>query len=172
MKTAPTLKIKAAVVQGEAIQPAAVTDLASLPGRPELYAKLLFVLQAPMQQLVIGAERSAARPDVGAGAGGRRRRAERSGRGVGPSPTTSVTRAGRGVSDPPASGEIDNGRTESAAGGRLHQGDQRPRALAAREDARDRSSASPPRPRCRWRCRAAAAAAARRRRPRRRPSST
>jgi len=52
MKGAPVLKIKAAVVQGEAIQPAAVTDLASLPGRPELYAKLLFVLQAPMQQLV------------------------------------------------------------------------------------------------------------------------
>ena len=52
MKTAPTLTIKAAVVQGEAIKPAEVTDLASLPGRPELYAKLLFVLQAPMQQLV------------------------------------------------------------------------------------------------------------------------
>src|SRR5262245_16444966 len=52
MKGVPTLKIKAAVLQGEAIQPAAVTDLASLPGRPELYAKLLFVLQAPMQQLV------------------------------------------------------------------------------------------------------------------------
>ena len=52
MKTAPTLKIKAAVLQGEAIQPQAVADLASLPGRPELYAKLLFVLQAPMQQLV------------------------------------------------------------------------------------------------------------------------
>src|SRR5688572_23435843 len=28
------------------------TDLASLPGRTELYGKLLFVLQAPMQQLV------------------------------------------------------------------------------------------------------------------------
>ena len=52
MKGAPALKIKAAVLQGEAIQPAAVTDLASLPGKPELYAKLLFVLQAPMQQLV------------------------------------------------------------------------------------------------------------------------
>ena len=52
MKTAPKLSIKAAVVQGEAIKPAQVTDLASLPGRPELYAKLLFVLQAPMQQLV------------------------------------------------------------------------------------------------------------------------
>jgi large subunit ribosomal protein L10 len=52
MKGAPTLKIKAAVLQGEAIQPAAVADLASLPGRPELYAKLLFLLQAPMQQFV------------------------------------------------------------------------------------------------------------------------
>jgi large subunit ribosomal protein L10 len=52
MKGAPTLSIKAAVVQGQAIQPAAVTDLAALPGRQELYAKLLFVLQAPMQQLV------------------------------------------------------------------------------------------------------------------------
>ena len=52
MKGAPALKIKAAVLQGESIQPAAVTDLASLPGRPELYAKLLFLLQAPMQQFV------------------------------------------------------------------------------------------------------------------------
>ena len=51
-KTAPTLKIKAAVVQGRAIKAAEVTDLASLPGRPELYAKLLFILQAPMVQIV------------------------------------------------------------------------------------------------------------------------
>jgi len=29
-----------------------VVDLASLPGKPELYAKLLFVLQAPMVQIV------------------------------------------------------------------------------------------------------------------------
>jgi large subunit ribosomal protein L10 len=52
MKGAPTLSIKGAVVQGKAINPAEVTDLASLPGRPELYAKLLYVLQAPAQQLV------------------------------------------------------------------------------------------------------------------------
>jgi large subunit ribosomal protein L10 len=52
MKGAPTLAIKAAVVQGQAIKPAEVTDLANLPGKPELYAKLLFLLQAPMQQLV------------------------------------------------------------------------------------------------------------------------
>jgi large subunit ribosomal protein L10 len=52
MKGAPTLSIKAAVVQGRAIQPAAVSDLATLPGKPDLYAKLLFLLQAPMQQFV------------------------------------------------------------------------------------------------------------------------
>ena len=51
-KTTPALRIKAAVVQGRAIKPAEVTDLASLPGKPELYAKLLFVLQAPMVQIV------------------------------------------------------------------------------------------------------------------------
>jgi large subunit ribosomal protein L10 len=51
-KTAPALQIKAAVIQGRAINPAEVTDLAALPGKPELYAKLLFVLQAPMIQVV------------------------------------------------------------------------------------------------------------------------
>ena len=51
-KTAPMVTIKAAVVQGRAIQPAEVTELAALPGKPELYAKLLFVLQAPMVQIV------------------------------------------------------------------------------------------------------------------------
>ena len=52
VKTAPTLTIKAAVVQGRAIKPAEVIDLAAMPGRPELLAKLLFVLQAPMVQIV------------------------------------------------------------------------------------------------------------------------
>jgi large subunit ribosomal protein L10 len=52
MKTAPSLKIKAAVVQGKALAAAEVTELATLPGKPELYAKLLFLLQAPMVQIV------------------------------------------------------------------------------------------------------------------------
>ncbi len=51
-KTAPMLQIKAGVLQGRAIQPAEVTELANLPGRPGLYAKLLFLLQAPMVQFV------------------------------------------------------------------------------------------------------------------------
>jgi large subunit ribosomal protein L10 len=52
IKTAPMLTIKAAVVQGRAVNPAEVSELAALPGKPELYAKLLYVLQAPMVQIV------------------------------------------------------------------------------------------------------------------------
>ena len=51
-KTTPALKIKAAVVQGRAIQAGEVGELATMPGKPELYAKLLFLLQAPMVQIV------------------------------------------------------------------------------------------------------------------------
>ena len=52
LKGAPALKVKAAVVQGRALKTAEVDELAALPGRPELLAKLLFVLQAPMVQIV------------------------------------------------------------------------------------------------------------------------
>lgn len=52
MKNAPTLQIKAAVVQGQALQPAGVTDLANMPGKPELFAKLLFLLNAPATNLL------------------------------------------------------------------------------------------------------------------------
>ena len=51
-KGAPTLQIKAAVVQGRSVGAAEVTELATLPGKPELYAKLLFLLNAPMVQFV------------------------------------------------------------------------------------------------------------------------
>ena len=52
IKATPAVSIKAAVVQGKAIQPAEVNDLATMPGRPELLAKLLATLQAPMVQIV------------------------------------------------------------------------------------------------------------------------
>ena len=52
MKRAPMLQIKAAVVQGQSIKAADVASLASLPGKPELYATLLSVMQAPMVNLV------------------------------------------------------------------------------------------------------------------------
>jgi len=50
-KTAPELVVKLAVVQGRTVEAEGVTDLAALPGKPELQAKLLMVLQAPMTQL-------------------------------------------------------------------------------------------------------------------------
>ena len=54
MKATPTITmtIKAAVVSGRAIKPAEVTELASMPGKPELYARLLATMQAPMVQIV------------------------------------------------------------------------------------------------------------------------
>ena len=52
VKGEPGLTIKAAVVQGRAATAADVGELATLPGKPELYARLLGVMQAPMQQLV------------------------------------------------------------------------------------------------------------------------
>jgi len=36
LKIAPTMKVKAAVVQGKAVAAGAVDELASLPGKPEL----------------------------------------------------------------------------------------------------------------------------------------
>jgi large subunit ribosomal protein L10 len=53
-KTAPTLKVKAAVVHGRAVQPAEVAELAALPGKPQLQARLLATMQAPRVQLVSG----------------------------------------------------------------------------------------------------------------------
>ena len=52
LKAVPTASIKAAVVQRKPVPATAMAALANLPSKPELYAKLLFVLQAPMQQLV------------------------------------------------------------------------------------------------------------------------
>ena len=51
-KTAPALQDQGGRGAGAAIKAGEVTELASLPGKPELYAKLLFLLQAPMVQLV------------------------------------------------------------------------------------------------------------------------
>ena len=51
-KATPALSIKGAMVQGKAVVPKAVDELASMPSKPELYAKLLYVLNAPAQQFV------------------------------------------------------------------------------------------------------------------------
>ncbi|NQW05649.1 MAG: 50S ribosomal protein L10 [Acidobacteria bacterium] len=52
LKVVPTASVKAAVVQRATVPAGAMAELASLPSKPELYGKLLYVLQAPMQQLV------------------------------------------------------------------------------------------------------------------------
>lgn len=52
LKDLPSASIKAAVVQGQVVPATAMTELASMPSKPELYAKLLYVLNAPAQQLV------------------------------------------------------------------------------------------------------------------------
>ena len=52
VKDNPALTVKAGVVDGNAISAAEVVQLASIPSREELYAKLLFLIQAPAQRLV------------------------------------------------------------------------------------------------------------------------
>jgi len=46
------LKIKGGVLDGEFLEPTKVKDLATMPSRPELQAKLLALMQAPATQLV------------------------------------------------------------------------------------------------------------------------
>jgi large subunit ribosomal protein L10 len=52
LKDLPSASIKAAMVQGQVVTAAAMADLANMPSKPELYARLLYVLNAPAQQLV------------------------------------------------------------------------------------------------------------------------
>jgi large subunit ribosomal protein L10 len=55
------VSIKAAVLDGETLQPAAVSELAKMPGREQLLAKLLRLLQAPAVQLLRTMQEPAAR---------------------------------------------------------------------------------------------------------------
>jgi large subunit ribosomal protein L10 len=51
-KTNPTFTFKAGLVEGRAIDIAAINDLATMPSREEIFAKLLYVMNAPAQRLV------------------------------------------------------------------------------------------------------------------------
>ena len=51
-KTNPSFTFKAGLVEGRAIDIKAIGDLASMPSKDELFAKLLYVMNAPAQQLV------------------------------------------------------------------------------------------------------------------------
>jgi large subunit ribosomal protein L10 len=50
-KANPSFTFKAGMVEGRAIEVKSIQDLASLPSREELLAKVLFLIQAPAQRL-------------------------------------------------------------------------------------------------------------------------
>jgi large subunit ribosomal protein L10 len=51
-KDVPAIKLKAGLVEGRAIAADQIKDIASLPSREELLAKLLFLMQSPVTRFV------------------------------------------------------------------------------------------------------------------------
>jgi large subunit ribosomal protein L10 len=51
-KANPSFTFKAGIVEGRVIDVKAINDLASMPSKEEIFAKLLYVINAPAQQLV------------------------------------------------------------------------------------------------------------------------
>jgi large subunit ribosomal protein L10 len=51
-KTNPAFTFKAGLVEGRAIDIRAINDLANMPSKDEIYAKLLYVINAPAQKLL------------------------------------------------------------------------------------------------------------------------
>ncbi len=52
-KANPTFTFKAGMVDGRAIDIKSITELANLPSRDEMMAKLLYLIQAPAQRLAV-----------------------------------------------------------------------------------------------------------------------
>lgn len=50
-KTNPAFTFKAGLVEGRAVDIKGINDLATMPPKEEIYAKLLFLIQAPAQRL-------------------------------------------------------------------------------------------------------------------------
>lgn len=53
-KEVPILEFKGGLVEGSAVDASQVEDIAKMPGREELLAKLLFLLQSPITRLARG----------------------------------------------------------------------------------------------------------------------
>jgi large subunit ribosomal protein L10 len=51
-KANPSFTFRAGLVQGRVVNVQGITDLASLPSKEEIYAKLLWLINAPAQRLV------------------------------------------------------------------------------------------------------------------------
>ncbi len=52
-RTNPTFTFKAGIVEGRVIDVAAINDLANMPSREEIFAKLLYLINAPAQRLAM-----------------------------------------------------------------------------------------------------------------------
>src|ERR1039458_8675844 len=66
-KANPSFTFKAGIVEGRVIDIKAITELANLPSKDEIFAKLLYLINAPAQRL--GAGLHAAWGQLGAGLG-------------------------------------------------------------------------------------------------------
>lgn len=53
-KANPSFTFRAGVVQGRVVDVAGITELASLPSKEAIFAKLLYLINAPAQRLVTG----------------------------------------------------------------------------------------------------------------------
>ena len=51
-KTNPQFTFKAGLVEGRAVDIKSITDLAAMPPKEEIFAKLLYLINAPAQRLV------------------------------------------------------------------------------------------------------------------------
>jgi large subunit ribosomal protein L10 len=51
-KTNPLFTFKAGVVEGRVVEVKSINDLATMPSKEEIYAKLLYIINAPATQLV------------------------------------------------------------------------------------------------------------------------
>lgn len=51
-KANPSFTFKAGIVEGRAIDVSAISDLANMPAKEEIFAKLLYLINAPAQRLV------------------------------------------------------------------------------------------------------------------------
>jgi large subunit ribosomal protein L10 len=51
-KANPTFTFKAGIVEGRAIDVGAIIELANMPSKEQLFAKLLYLISAPAQRLV------------------------------------------------------------------------------------------------------------------------
>jgi large subunit ribosomal protein L10 len=51
-KANPSFTFKAGIVEGRAIDVAAINDLANMPSKEQIFAKLLYLINAPAQRLV------------------------------------------------------------------------------------------------------------------------